>query len=216
MKISIPTATHSSARDTRGVSIDASSTRFVRKGGSPCRLSQLTCSVFLFYFRRFLFCARHATPHVPPPPPTCPSALAARPRVPVIPVRSPHFVLITSHRQPGRARLSALPRDNAAQLLIALPISARARSRSTSPAAGLQQTNACPIINCHDPLIGSYASLRRLFSPAFPFNFSFFARKKIRPFQNQVFHAIRCFRPKKFYSRREFDSVDRISLSPPP
>lgn len=38
-------------------------------GGSPCRLSQLTCSVFLFYFRRFLFCARHATPHVPPPPP---------------------------------------------------------------------------------------------------------------------------------------------------
>lgn len=71
MKISIPTGTHSSARDTRGVSIDASSTRFVRKrgGGSPCRLSQLTCSVFLFYFRRFLFCARHATPHVPPPPP---------------------------------------------------------------------------------------------------------------------------------------------------
>lgn len=64
------------ARETRGVS--ASTRRrhvLFEKGGSPCRLSQLTCSVFLFYFRRFLFCARRATPHVPPPPPPCPSAV---------------------------------------------------------------------------------------------------------------------------------------------
>lgn len=57
MKISIPTGTHSSARDTRGVSIDASSTRFVRKrgGGLPVsaqsinvlRLSILFPSVFV-------------------------------------------------------------------------------------------------------------------------------------------------------------------------
>lgn len=177
MKISIPTGTHSSARDTRGVSIDASSTRFVRKGGLPVsaqsinvlRLSILFPSVFVL--RPACHPTRAASAsalslHCPRPPPL-PFALVARPRVPVIPVRSPHFVLITSHRQPGRARLSALPRDNAAQLLIALPISARARSRTTSPAAGLQ-TNACPIINCHDPLIACYASLRR--PRTFPFS----------------------------------------------
>lgn len=177
MKISIPTATHSSARDTRGVSIDASSTRFVRKGGLPVsaqsinvlRLSILFPSVFVL--RPACHPTRAASASALslrcPRPPPLPFALVARPRVPVIPVRSPHFVLITSHRQPGRARLSALPRDNAAQLLIALPISARARSRTTSPAAGLQ-TNACPIINCHDPLIACYASLRR--PRTFPFS----------------------------------------------
>lgn len=177
MKISIPTGTHSSARDTRGVSIDASSTRFVRKGGLPVsaqsinvlRLSILFPSVFVL--RPACHPTRAASASALslrcPPPPPLPFALVARPRVPVIPVRSPHFVLITSHRQPGRARLSALPRDNAAQLLIALPISARARSRTTSPAAGLQ-TNACPIINCHDPLIACYASLRR--PRTFPFS----------------------------------------------
>lgn len=130
------------ARETRrGVSIDASSTRFVREGGgSPCRLSQLTCSVFLFYFRRFLFCC--ATPHVPPPPPPIPGTEPA---------------LCFDHVTPPRSKdarwIVGSPPGYAAQLLIALPISARARSRTTPPAAGLQ-TNACPIINCHDPLIG--------------------------------------------------------------
>lgn len=138
----------------------------------------------------------------PRPPPSPPFALVARPRVPVIPVRSPYFVLITSHRQPGRARLSALPRDNAAQLLIALPISARARSRSTSPAAGLQ-TNACPIINCHDPLIGwGYASLRR---PRTFLAYFFRARKDTRLFTTDPFPYIRCSCSTKFHSRISFD-----------
>lgn len=142
----------------------------------------------------------------PRPPPSPPFALVARPRVPVIPARRPHFVLITSHRQPGRARLSALPRDNAAQLLIALPISARARSRSTSPAAGLQ-TNACPIINCHDPLIGwGYASLRRPRTFLAYFSSRLFSRAKdTRLFTIDPFPYIRCSCSTKFHSRISFD-----------
>lgn len=219
MKISIPTGTHSSARDTRGVSIDASSTRFVRKrgGGLPVsaqsinvlRLSILFPSVFVL--RPACHPTRAASASAlplrcpRPPSPSPPFALVARPRVPVIPVRSPYFVLITSHRQPGRARLSALPRDNAAQLLIALPISARARSRSTSPAAGLQ-TNACPIINCHDPLIGwGYASLRR---PRTFLAYFFRARKDTRLFTTDLFPIFDALVRRNF--TREFRSIDRI------
>lgn len=147
----------------------------------------------------------------PRPPPSPPFALVARPRVPVIPARRPHFVLITSHRQSGRARLSALPRDNAAQLLIALPISARARSRSTSPAAGLQ-TNACPIINCHDPLIGwGYASLRR---PRTFLAYFFRARKDTRLFTTDLFPIFDALVRRNF--TREFRSIDRIIAFSPP
>lgn len=101
LKISVPTAMHSSARDTPGCQHRRVVDTFCSEGGgTPCRLSQLTCSVFLFYFRRFLFCARHATPHVPPPPPP-----------PADPRTEP--ALCFDHVTPPHSKdgLSALPRD---------------------------------------------------------------------------------------------------------
>ena len=88
---------------------------------------------------------------------------------------SSHFVLITSHRQ-GVYGLSASLGIHTTQLLIALPISARARSRSTPPAGLCSQRNTCPIINSHDPpIIGDlmvYGScsvlIQNLLRPTFP------------------------------------------------
>lgn len=96
------------------------------------------------------------------------------------------------HTATQQGRIVGSPPGYAAQLLIALPISARARSRTTPPAAGLQ-TNACPIINCHDPLIGgrddvftSSAYLSRLLF------LSTFSRQKVT---NASFNR---FRPSSF------------------
>lgn len=72
---------------------------------APCQPSQLTCSVFLFYFRLFCFLPdtpRAATPiTIPVFHPCRRNERASR--------TSPHFVLITSHRQD--ARIVGFPRD---------------------------------------------------------------------------------------------------------
>lgn len=165
MKISIPTALkcerHVEGVRRGGVSIDAFGAVDTFCSPVPCQLSQLTCPPSFYFISVGFVFALGGTPVAPPPRAIstyAPLRLLSRPllvsfRALARVVRSSsHFVLITSHRQ-GVYGLSASLGIHTTQLLIALPISARARSRSTPPARLCSHRNTCPIINSHDPPI---------------------------------------------------------------
>ena len=93
---------------------------------------------------------------------------------------------------PGRLRIVGFPRDTRRSVLIALPISARARSRSTPPAGLCSQRNTCPIINSHDlPIIGDLMVLLR-FNPPTTYGFPCNSRVLIA-FFSPNFSSLRFF-----------------------
>lgn len=142
---------------TRGVSASMHSARRHVLSCSPVSAQSINVLRLSILFPLVLFCTQYTTCH-------CHHTIST--------FGSPALVAIAHSRSRARARAHdshkptlcfdhvtppgrtdcRLPWGYTAQLLIALPISARARSRSTSPAAGLQR-NTCPIINSHDPPI---------------------------------------------------------------